>query len=235
MKKIVIFLCLFFAVLALHARAIQEDYRVAGERARTSYAFGMIIGSNMRSAPIEFDYNAFAEGMRAMLEESIEPQFSDQEAVEIVEAALHSAMERVSDQNRQLEEEFLASNRQRPGVLVTASGLQYEIIEDAEGPKPLADSVVRVNYTGTFVDGSLFDRSTEEDGAFIPLELVIRGWTEGLMLMSPGSTYRFFIPSHLAYGNEGISSIIPPFSTLIFIVELLEIVEEGFDPFAEEF
>ncbi|MCL2179976.1 MAG: FKBP-type peptidyl-prolyl cis-trans isomerase [Treponema sp.] len=227
MKKTVIFACLFLSALVLHARAIQEDYRTSEEKQRVSYAFGMVIGSNLRSAPVEFDYNAFAQGVRAMIEENVEPQFTEQEAMEIVETALHEAMERVSENNRQLEEEFLASNAQRPGVIVTESGLQYEIIENAEGPKPSGDSVVRVHYTGTFIDGRLFDRSTEEEGAFIPLELVIRGWTEGLMLMSPGSNYRLFIPSNLAYGTEGIQSIIPPYSTLIFTVELLEIVDSG--------
>jgi FKBP-type peptidyl-prolyl cis-trans isomerase FklB len=191
----------------------------------------MIIGSNLRTAPLEFDYNAFAQGIRAMIEDNVEPLFGEQEAVEIVETALHAAMERMTAMNRRLEEEFLTANSQRSGVLVTESGLQYEIIIETEGPKPAADSIVRVNYTGTFIDGSPFDSSTEEGGAYIPLELVIPGWTEGLMLMSVGSTYRFFIPSGLAYGNDGIQSIIPPFSTLIFNVELLEIINADFFDF----
>ena len=148
--------------------------------------------------------------------------------MEIIEIALQSAMERRSAQSRLLEEEFLTMNAMRSEVHVTASGLQYEILEEPENEdlneKPKADSVVRVNYTGTFVDGTLFDSSTEEEGAYIPLELVIPGWTEGLMLMSIGSEYRLFIPSALAYGSDGIQSIIPPYSTLIFTVKLLEIV-----------
>jgi len=229
MKKLIVFLCLFFAVLTLHARAIQEDYRTAEEKARVSYAFGMAIGSNfnLSSMGIEIDYTAFADGLRAMVEDG-QPQFSEQEAMEIIEIALQSAMERRSAQSRLLEEEFLTMNAMRSEVHVTASGLQYEILEEPENEdlneKPKADSVVRVNYTGTFVDGTLFDSSTEEEGAYIPLELVIPGWTEGLMLMSIGSEYRLFIPSALAYGSDGIQSIIPPYSTLIFTVKLLEIV-----------
>ena len=230
MKKIIFFLFLFLMVLALHARAIHDDYREADEKARTSYAFGMAIGSNfdLSSMGIELDYTAFAEGFRAM-NENEETQFSEQEAMEIIEIALQAAMEKKSVQNRQAEEEFLNTNSQRPEVRVTQSGLQYVIIKNADGEKPKADSVVRVHYTGTFTDGSPFDNSVEEEGAFIPLEFVFSGWTEGLMLMSVGSQYRLYIPSYLAYGIDGIQGIIPPYSTLIFTVELLEIVSEDYE------
>jgi len=225
MNKLFIFLCLFFAVLTLQAKAIQEDYRKADEKARTSYAFGMAIGTNfdLSSMGIEFDYAAFTEGLRATIEDG-ETQLTQQEAMEIIEVALQLASERRANQNRVLEEEFLALNSQKPGVRVTESGLQYEIIRDADGEKPDEDSVVRVNYTGTLVDGRLFDKSTEEGGTFIPLEAVFPGWAEGLMLMSPGSFYRLYIPSELGLGSEGVQGIIPPYSTLIFEIELIEIV-----------
>ena len=226
MKKLVIFLSLFFLVLTLHARAIQEDYTDADERAKVSYAFGMAIGSNfnLSSMGIEFDYDAFSDGLKAMIEPGMQPQFSEQEAMEIIENALQEASERRTTQNKVMEEEFLALNRQRSGIKVTESGLQYEIFTETNGEKPNDDSVVRVKYTGTFIDGKPFDSSTEDEGSFIPLDMVIPGWTEGLMLMSVGSNYRFYIPSDLAYGNDGIQGIIPPYSTLIFTVTLLEIV-----------
>jgi FKBP-type peptidyl-prolyl cis-trans isomerase len=230
MKKFFVFLCLFFAVLALHARGIREDFRMADEKARVSYAFGMLIGYNyLRTPGIEIDYDAFTDGVRAMVEDNITPLFSEQEAMEIIETALQESMDRQSAQNRLIEEEFLARNRQKPNVIVTPSGLQYEILVEAEedtGERPESNSIVRVNYVGTFSDGSPFDSSTEEDGAYIPLDMVIPGWTEGLMLMSVGSTYRLYIPSNLAYGREGINPVIPPYSTLIFTVDLLEIVDQ---------
>ncbi|MCL2809487.1 MAG: FKBP-type peptidyl-prolyl cis-trans isomerase [Treponema sp.] len=235
MKKPVVFLCLFLMVTALYARAIQDDYRSAEEKARVSYAFGMIFGSDLDSFSIDIDYDAFTSGVRAVLDKNIQPQFTEQEAMEIVEAAWYSAMEKAAEQHRMNEEEFLYTNSQRSGIQYTPSGLQYEILEYTEGEKPKANSVVRVHYTGTFTDGSLFDSSYEENGAHIPLEMVIRGWTEGLMLMSVGSKYILYIPSNLAYGRDGIQGFIPPYSTLIFIVELLEILGDDYDPFNLEF
>ncbi|MDR1837071.1 MAG: FKBP-type peptidyl-prolyl cis-trans isomerase [Treponema sp.] len=230
MKKLSIFLCLFLTVLALYAGGIQEDYRTAEEKARVSYSFGMVIGGNLSSYGIDFDYDAFVDGVRAMVEEGLSPQFSEQEAMEIIDTALQESMDKRSAQNRLNEEAFLARNRERPDVIVTQSGLQYEILVETDGEKPESDSIVRVNYVGIFSDGSPFDSSTDEDGAYIPLDMVIKGWTEGLMLMSVGSSYRLYIPSNLAYGREGINPIIPPYSTLIFTVDLLEILSpDSFD------
>jgi FKBP-type peptidyl-prolyl cis-trans isomerase len=224
---------MFLSVMALHARAIQEDYRMAEEKARISYAFGMIIGSYLNTAPVDLDYNAVTDGVRAILDRNAEPQFSEQEAVEIVETALHRAMERVTAENRMIEEEFLFTNSMRPGVQVTPSGLQYEVIEETAGEKPESHSIVKITYMGTFVDGSLFD-SSDGEGAYIPLEMIIPGLVESIRMMSIGSVYRFYIPSNLAYGRDGIQGIIPPYSTLIFTVELLEIIsDDDFDPFAD--
>jgi len=230
MKKPVIFLCLFFTVLMLHAKAIQEDNKKADEKARIGYAFGMVIGSNLglSRSDLEFDYDSFTQGLKTVSEGG-QTLFSEQEAMEILEAALYAAEERQNSRNRLVEEEYLKTNAQRPEVITTDSGLQYEIIKNTEGDKPKNSSVVRVNYTGNFTDGRLFDSSSEEGGAYIPLENVISGWTEGLLLMSPGSIYRLYIPSKLAYGSDGIQGVIAPYSTLIFMVELLEIIDDPDD------
>jgi len=224
MKKLFVIVCLLLPVLSLQAKAIQEDYKNADEKARVSYAFGMLMASNLKSIDLEVNYDAFSDGVKTMLE-NLDLQFSEQEAMEIVEAAIQKSMEKTLGENQRREIEFLTKNSQRPEINVTPSGLQYEIITATDGEKPNEKSIVRVYYNGTFIDGTPFDSSNEDDGAYIPLEMVISGWTEGLMLMSPGSKYRFYIPSSLAYGKEGIQSIIPPYSTLIFMVELLEITE----------
>jgi FKBP-type peptidyl-prolyl cis-trans isomerase len=222
MKKSVILICLFFSVIALYAKAIQEDYAMSDEKARVSYAFGMLFASNLRTTPLEFDYNAFTEGFKTMLEDS-ELLLTQQEAVEIVETAMYEAMEKAAEANKLREEIFLAANSQRSEVHVTPSGLQYEILVETDGEKPVSDSVVRVNYEVTLTDGTPVDKSNDSDGAIIPLNIVIPGWSEGLMLMNKGSVYRFYIPSQLAYGREGVQNFIPPNSALIFIVELIEI------------
>jgi len=138
---------------------------------------------------------------------------------------MQNAIDKITEENRIKEEQFLVQNSQRQGVQVTASGLQYEVVFETGKEKPALDSTVRVNYTGRFIDGNVFDSSYDE-GAYIPLEMVIEGWTEGLMLMGLGSKYIIYIPSSLAYGRNGIQDIIPPYSTLIFDVELLEILSD---------
>jgi FKBP-type peptidyl-prolyl cis-trans isomerase len=225
MKKLIIFGCLVLSAASLYARAVQEDYKKADDQSQVSYAFGMLMGSNLISTDLDFDYDAFRDGFRAVLEK--EPaQFTDQEAMEIVETALQRAMEKKYEENRLLEEEFLAKNRERPEVQITSSGLQYEVFDETGGEKPKADSIVKVIYIGSFMNGNVFD-SSEDEGALIPLNMVIPGWTEGLLLMGVGSKYKLYIPSGLAYGQEGIQSIIPPYSPLIFTVELLDIVDDN--------
>jgi FKBP-type peptidyl-prolyl cis-trans isomerase len=121
-------------------------------------------------------------------------------------------------------EKFLAENAKREGVKTTASGLQYEVLEATLGQKPKATDSVRVHYEGTLIDGTVFDSSYKRgESIAFPLNGVIKGWTEGLQLMSVGSKYKFFIPYQLAYGERGAGASIPPYAALIFTVELLGI------------
>lgn len=124
--------------------------------------------------------------------------------------------------NLKAGEDFLETNRQRPGVTALASGLQYEVIREGNGVKPGAASKVTCHYHGTLIDGSVFDSSVKRgQPANFPLNMVIKGWTEGLQLMPVGSKWRFFIPPDLGYGNRQVSAEIGPNSTLIFEVELI--------------
>ena len=119
---------------------------------------------------------------------------------------------------------FLENNLKNDGVQVTQSGLQYKVIEAGSGAKPKATDTVEVNYRGTFIDGKQFDSSYDRGQTIeFPLNGVIAGWTEGLQLMNIGSTYQFYIPFHLAYGERGAGGVIPPHATLIFDVELVAI------------
>ncbi len=121
-------------------------------------------------------------------------------------------------------EKFLAENAKRPEVKTTASGLQYEVIEATLGQKPSATDKVRVHYEGTLIDGTVFDSSYKRgESISFPLNGVIKGWTEGLQLMSVGRKYKLYIPYDLAYGAQGAGGSIPPYAALIFTVELLGI------------
>jgi FKBP-type peptidyl-prolyl cis-trans isomerase FkpA len=117
-------------------------------------------------------------------------------------------------------EAFLAENAAKPGIVKTASGLQYQVISEGSGQKPTASDKVTVNYSGSLITGAVFD---EGKGISFPLNAVIPGWTEGLQLMSEGARYRFFIPSALAYGERGAGRVIPPNAALIFDVDLLKV------------
>ena len=124
--------------------------------------------------------------------------------------------------NLKAGQEFLEANKNKPGVVALASGLQYEVLTEGTGTKPLATNKVTCHYHGTLIDGTVFDSSVQRgQPATFPLNAVIKGWTEGLQLMAAGSKWRFFIPPHLGYGDRQVSAQIGPNSTLIFDVELL--------------
>lgn len=127
--------------------------------------------------------------------------------------------------NLQAGEEFLEKNKNKAGIITTPSGLQYEVLKEGSGAKPKATDKVKCHYHGTLIDGTIFDSSVQRgQPATFPLNMVIKGWTEALQLMSVGSKYRLFLHPSLAYGNRQTGSVIGPNSTLIFDVELLDIV-----------
>lgn len=130
-----------------------------------------------------------------------------------------------AEENLKAGQEFLEANKQKEGVVALPSGLQYEVIKDGgEGPKPSAFDKVTCHYHGTLINGTIFDSSVQRGKpAAFPLSAVIKGWTEGVQLMSLGSKWRFFVPPHLGYGDRQVSAEIGPNSTLIFEVELLGI------------
>lgn len=122
-------------------------------------------------------------------------------------------------------QDFLASNKQKEGIVELPSGLQYEIITEGTGPKPAAHNEITCHYHGTLINGTIFDSSVQRGRpASFPLNMVIKGWTEGLQLMSTGSKWRFFIPPHLGYGDRQVSAQIGPNSTLVFEVELISFI-----------
>ncbi|MEG2075960.1 MAG: FKBP-type peptidyl-prolyl cis-trans isomerase, partial [Victivallaceae bacterium] len=133
-------------------------------------------------------------------------------------------VQEMAEKNRETEDKFMAENGAKDGVVTTASGLQYEVLAEGSGDNAAADSNVTVHYTGTLLDGTVFDSSVKRGTpATFGVNQVIPGWTEALQLMNKGSKYKLYIPSRLAYGERGAGEMIQPGSTLIFEVELLDI------------
>jgi FKBP-type peptidyl-prolyl cis-trans isomerase len=229
MKKYIITPVLLLLALTVYANGVREDVEFTGEKARASYAFGMMVGSDLKQAGLEIDYPAFTQGLRSSMEYG--PTIMDRdEALEIVQNAFESAMRKQAAELQEKEELFLTENASRPGINSTESGLLYLELEEGNAPKPTATDTVRVHYEGALANGTIFDSSYERgEPEEIPLEMVIPGWAEGIMLMSVGSKYRIILPSYLAYGERGAGQIIPPFSPLIFTVELLDIITEDED------
>jgi len=219
--------------LTVQAKGIQEDIDFTGEKARTSYAFGMMVGNDLKQTGLEIDYSAFMEGLRSAMEQEQTVMDRD-EALETVQNAFENAVRKQSAELQSKESAFLAETASLDGVNATNSGLLYMVLKEGSGPKPTINDIVQVHYEGVLASGAVFDSSYDRgEPEEIPLNMVIPGWAEGIMLMNVGSKYRLYIPSSMAYGERGAGQIIPPFSTLIFTVELLDIVPEDV-PYTED-
>ena len=196
---------------------------------KTSYAVGLSFGQHLAQSKIKgLDYQSFAKGVEAMCEGK-QPEIDLKEAQELLNkffAKLEEESKAQFAQVREAGEKFLAENAKRANVVTLPSGLQYEIITEAIGQKPVATDKVKVHYHGTLIDGTVFDSSVRRgEPATFGVTQVIQGWVEALQLMPVGSKWKLYIPYDLAYGEHGAGQMIAPFSALIFEVELLEIVK----------
>lgn len=191
---------------------------------KISYAIGLSMGQNlMGSGVTSLEYADLAAGIKDVLEKN-QPQISYQEAQQVLGKFFSELEEKIAGEAKAAGEAFLAENAKREGVKVTESGLQYEVLESTIGQKPKATDKVRVHYEGTLIDGTVFDSSYKRgESITFGLNQVIKGWTEGLQLMSIGSKYKLYLPYQLAYGERGAGANIPPYAALIFTVELLGI------------
>lgn len=199
---------------------------------RLSYALGLSMGNNFKSSGIQsINVQDFADGVAAVYD-GLAPKMSYDEAKTVIqkyfgelEAKQREEAQKMAEVNQKAGEAFLAENGKRVEVKTTASGLQYEVLTEGNGPQPTAQDQVEVHYTGKLIDGTVFDSSVERGmPATFGVTQVIPGWVEALQLMKAGSKWRLFIPSQLAYGPQGAGNIIGPNSTLIFDVELLKVI-----------
>ncbi|NDV55444.1 FKBP-type peptidyl-prolyl cis-trans isomerase [Parabacteroides sp. 52] len=193
---------------------------------KVSYALGLSIGNNFQSSGInDLDVNDFTQGLKDVLEGAT-PRIDYDEAKQLINDYFVRLQSEKLENNKKAGQEFLAINKEKAGVVELPSGMQYEILKKGEGPIPTATDSVKCHYHGTLINGTVFDSSVQRgQPATFGVSQVIPGWVEALQLMPVGSKWRLFIPSELAYGEHGAGESIEPNSTLVFEVELLDIVK----------
>ncbi len=198
---------------------------------KVSYALGIGIGRQLaQMGASKLNIDDFAQAIKDVIAGG-DLKVDEQEAQQLVqnffaeqEAKQQAAAEEMGKAAKAEGEKFLAENSKKDGIVTLPSGLQYEVLREGNGKKPQATDQVECHYEGTLIDGTKFDSSYDRgETATFPLNQVIAGWTEGLQLMQEGAKYRFFIPYNLGYGSRGAGQSIPPFATLVFVVELVAV------------
>ncbi len=202
-----------------------SEKKLTGELERFSYALGMSVASNLIKSGVKtINPEAFVKAINDTYVGEM-PQMMPDEANKILESFMEKANQGEAKENLESGLEFLEKNRSKEGVVELPSGLQYEVLEEGEGDLPSLSDEVKCHYHGSLIDGTVFDSSVERgQPAVFPVNGVIRGWVEALQLMSVGSKWRLYVPPELGYGEQGAGGVIGPNSTLVFDVELLEIV-----------
>ena len=202
-----------------------SEKKLSGDLNQLSYALGMSIAGNLIQSGVK---TIHAESFTAAIQDAftgVEPKLQPHEANQIIESFLNEVNLEQGSGNLEEGRAFLKNNGKRKEVTVLPSGLQYEVITDGEGDLPTISDQVKCHYHGTLIDGTVFDSSIQRGKpAVFPVNGVIQGWVEALQLMSTGSKWRLYVPSDLAYGSQGAGGAIGPNATLIFDVELIEII-----------
>ena len=198
---------------------------------KVSYALGLGIGQQLsQMGASELNIDDFAQAIKDVIA-GAELKVQHREAQQIVQDYFAQQEKKINAQRaeqgkaqKEAGEKYLAENAKKEGVITTKSGLQYKVLTEGKGKQPTAKDTVMCHYEGFLIDGTVFDSSVQRgEPATFPLQQVIAGWTEGLQLMKEGAKFRFFIPYRLGYGEGGAGASIPPFATLIFDVELIQV------------
>jgi FKBP-type peptidyl-prolyl cis-trans isomerase FklB len=204
---------------------------LTSEKDKVSYSLGANIGSNFKTHGLEINTAAFDRGLNDALSGNHLAMTSQEMTVVLstfqkqLVAKQQAMLAAVGTKNKQEGDAFLASNKTKPGVQTTASGLEYKVITKGKGAAPTDKDIVTVDYSGSFLNGKVFDSSSlhGKKPVTFPVSEVIPGWTEALKMMLPGSVYEIYVPANLAYGERGFGDVIGPNQTLIFKIHLIEV------------
>ncbi len=220
---VVILSFLFISFGCKKTTEVSSKLDLSSKKVKRSYAMGYNYGKNLNDLKNKLDIKALLKGIDDSLNGG-KALLKEEEIRQTLIEFQQEMIKNIIDKNKKISEEFLKKNAKKKGVITTESGLQYEIIKEGTGKKPLPTDIVVVNYRGTLLNGQEFDSSYKRGKpAEFQLNKVIPGWVEGLQLMKVGAKYRFYIPSNLAYGDRGAGNIIGPGQLLIFDIELLGI------------
>ncbi len=201
----------------------KSDANIKTQLDSVSYGLGVSIGANLKQNALDtVNVVLLSKGMKDFF--ANKNSMTSEQADVAIRGFIQAKEKQKGEGNVKAGEAFLAANKSKPGVITTASGLQYQVIKEGTGAKPTLNDMVTTHYHGTLIDGTVFDSSVDRgQPASFPVSGVIPGWTEALQLMNVGSKWKLFVPSNLAYGERGAGGKIGPNSTLIFEVELLSI------------
>jgi FKBP-type peptidyl-prolyl cis-trans isomerase len=200
-----------------------KEVALDNEHKKASYALGTLMGTNFKSQGADsLDVDAIHAALKDVLVKQA-PKMEQQDAMMTFQTYMQKAMEAKSAKMREANTAFLAENKKKEGIHETASGLQYQVVKSGTGKKPAATNQVTVHYTGKLLDGTVFDSSSGGEPATFGVNQVIPGWTEALQLMKEGDKWILYIPDNLAYGERGAGGQIPPYSLLVFEVELIKV------------
>lgn len=204
----------------------KKEMTLKTELDTVSYSIGVNIAENLSNQGLNtLNVEALAKGMEDYLNQN-DLAITREQGEQILQAYFQKVAMEAANKNKKEGEEFLAENGKKKGIVTLPSGMQYEIIQEGNGPIPTASDKVKTHYHGTLIDGTVFDSSVERgQPATFGVTQVIQGWQEALQLMPVGSKWRLYIPYNLAYGERGAGGQIGPFATLIFDIELIEIVK----------
>jgi FKBP-type peptidyl-prolyl cis-trans isomerase len=209
--------------------ACERKPSLSGDKAKLSYAIGQNIAQNIKAQNIDLDPKVVGYAVASGLKGD-KPEITQEEQQKAIQNLQQEAQKKAAaeaEKNQGATKDFLAKNKEKQGVKVTASGLQYEVLKAGTGKKPTLKDKVTVHYTGTLITGQKFDSSHDRgQPAEFPVNGIIKGWQEALQLMPEGSVYRLYIPPELGYGAQAQPGI-PPFSALVFDVELLKVQKAG--------